>query len=378
MRRKIRIFIMVVFFFSLYYGMNYYVYRSMLRGMDPGESLLWVIRGGFFLIGSLFVINQFLKRKTSIYWISHYGNLWLGFISIAIGAFLIRDVVMFFFRGAGEAVIAASTVIAMILAVGASVYSVYNGRGLPVIRKIRIFSPKLKKGERITVTQLTDIHIGYFSSKEWLRETVKKANAIKSDVTVLTGDIIDDPYKHIQDYAPILGELEAEKGVYAIIGNHELYTGVEEFHAFMEEAGIRTLRNERVKVDQNLTVYGIDDFFKGTYYKSTMKLSEILADSDAERFNLLLAHQPVKFPEAVKLGMDLQLSGHTHGGQIPPLEWIVKFYFKYPWGLYKEEDAHIYTSPGTGVWGPSMRFLSKNEITRFEIRGIGEDEKEGK
>ncbi len=364
MSKKLNILAMGLFFTALYFGMNYYVYRSILRGMNTPEAGLWLLRGVFIVVGSFFIFGMFLRKKPYIHRIAYSGNFWLGLLSIAISVFLIRDLAYLFM----DFDLGTSTVMASGVSIVVVLYSFYNGTRVPVVREVTIPSSKIKTpSQGFTVTQLTDIHIGMITSKKWLRNTVQRTNELGSDIIVITGDLIDDKLSKIQDFMPILKELEAPKGKFTIIGNHEIYSGLKDYNEFVVKSGLTPLRNRKVTISKQLEIYGADDDTVEKYLGTPVNLQEILKDTDPQRFSLFLFHQPIRFEESVNLGVDLQLSGHTHSGQIPPLEWIIMFYFRYSKGLYKRKDAHIYTSPGTGVWGPPMRFLTKNEITKFHI-----------
>ena len=364
MSKKLSILAMGLFFTALYFGMNYYVYFSILRGLQVSEGILWILRGFFIVVASFFIFGMFLRKKPYIRNIAYIGYFWLGLLSIAISVYLLRDLAYLFL----DFDLALSTIIGFAITTLMVLYSFYNGRNTPVVREITIPSGKIQHPSKgFTVTQLTDVHLGMTVSKKWLRKIVKKTNELNSDIIVITGDLIDDKYDNIKDFMPILHELKAPGGKFTIIGNHEIYSGLKDYHQFVEKSGLTPLRNQKVTISKELEIYGVDDVTVEKYLGTPIHLSEILKDTDPNRFSLLLFHQPVRFSESVDLGVDLQLSGHTHNGQIPPLEWMIFFYFRYSKGLYKKQDAHIYTSPGTGVWGPPMRFFTKNEITRFHI-----------
>lgn len=364
MSKKLNIVLMGLFFTGLYLAMNYYVYRSLLRGLHISGPMLNLIRILFLLAGSCFILGMFLRKKPYIHTVAYIGNFWLGLLSIAISVFILRDLGYGLFRfDLGLSTYGATGITAL-----STAYAFYNGTRAPVVREITIPTEKIPPSSKeITITQLTDVHIGMLTSKGWLRRLVKKTNALGSDIIVITGDLTDDKHQKIKKFAPILKELKAAKGKYTIIGNHEIYSGLKDYHRFVTSSGLTPLRNRKITISDHLELYGADDVTVEKYLNTPVDLQEILKDTDPNRYSVLLFHQPVRFEQATALGVDLQLSGHTHNGQIPPLEWLITFYFKYSNGLYQKGKAHIYTSPGTGVWGPPMRFLSKNEITRFRI-----------
>lgn len=364
MSKKLRIIGLGLFFWVLYMGMNYYVYRSVLRGLEVSEGIKALLGGIVIVVAMSFIFGMFLRGKPYIHGIAYIGNLWLGMLSIAISLFLIRDLLYLFwdFNLGGSTILFSTGTIAAVL------YAFYNGTRVPRVREVTIPSSKINSPkEEITITQLSDVHVGILTSKKWLKKIVEKTNELQSDIIVITGDLTDDKMERIPEFLPILRELQAPMGKFTIIGNHEVYHGLKKYYEFTTESGLTPLRNKKVVLSEQLELYGVDDVTVEKYLQTPVKLEETLVDVDPSRYSVLLFHQPVRFTQAVDLGIDLQLSGHTHNGQIPPLEWIIGLYFRYPKGLYQKGEAHIYTSPGTGVWGPPLRFASKNEITRFRI-----------
>jgi predicted MPP superfamily phosphohydrolase len=173
--------------------------------------------------------------------------------------------------------------------------------------------------------------------------------------------------------APIAG-LRARHGVYFVTGNHEYYSGVDAWLAELTRLGVRVLRNERVEIgggDASFDLAGIDDWSsRGMAPGHGPDLPRALDGRDPARELVLLAHQPRAVHEAAARGVGLQLSGHTHGGQIWPWGFAVRLQQPYVLGLSREGRTHIYVSPGTGYWGPPMRLGTRGEITRVILRAV--------
>jgi len=222
-----------------------------------------------------------------------------------------------------------------------------------------------------SIVQITDIHIGPTLGRAFLEDVVQKVNALVPDVVAITGDLVDASPEAIGDAVSVLGELRARHGVYFVTGNHEYYAGVEPWMGFLEKLGIRVLRNERVTIgDANASfdLAGIDDFSsRGMAAGHGPDLPAALAGRDPSRELVLLAHQPRAVVEAAALGVGLQLSGHTHGGQIWPWKYLVYLQQPFVAGLGREKDTWIYVSCGTGYWGPPFRLGAPPEITRVVL-----------
>jgi predicted MPP superfamily phosphohydrolase len=168
-------------------------------------------------------------------------------------------------------------------------------------------------------------------------------------------------------FAEIVRTLSAKHGVYAVTGNHEFYAGVQHFFEFCRTAKVRILANEHVTLAGELQLAGVHDHRGSMLQAMRPDLDAALQGADPNKPTILLSHQPLDFKKAVRIGVGLQLSGHTHAGQIPPMDLIVKFYYDYPWGLYRHQDSYIYTTCGTGTWSPPMRLLSRNEIVAITL-----------
>lgn len=236
----------------------------------------------------------------------------------------------------------------------------------PVVEvKIPRLPPSL---EGLTVVQLSDVHIGPVLGAPWLAPIVDKVNGLKPDLVVITGDLVDGSVRQLSEHVAPLGRLKARFGKYFVTGNHDFYSGADPWCAHLRQLGFRVLRNEIDAVGDGggaIQLVGIDDY----YTTGGLSVGRRLAPRiDRDRSSILLAHQPRSIGDAEAMGVDLQISGHTHGGQIYPVAELVRITTPYVAGLYRHDaQTQIYVSRGTGFVGPPMRFAAPAEVTRLVL-----------
>ncbi|MDQ7004889.1 MAG: metallophosphoesterase [Ghiorsea sp.] len=226
--------------------------------------------------------------------------------------------------------------------------------------------------QKLKIVQFTDLHIGPMIKKEYVETLVQQMNALDADMIVMTGDLVDGSVARLKhDVAP-LARLKAKYGKFFVTGNHEYYSGAEDWIAEMQRLGFIVLLNEHqlIEVDgAKLLMAGVTDYradrHLASHQTSPKKAMENAPDADVK---ILLAHQPKSIFEAAEVGFDLQISGHTHGGQYYPWNFIAKMANPYIKGLHLHDDkTWIYVSPGTGYWGPPIRLGNEPEITLIKL-----------
>jgi len=255
-------------------------------------------------------------------------------------------------------------------------FSLWNGLRQVAVKPLTVMLNRLPKSlDGLKIVQITDLHIGPIIGGEWLRQIVDKVNALKPDIIVVTGDLVDGSIERLGHLVAPIADLTAPLGVYFITGNHEYYHGVEPWCAHLAGLGLRVLRNERVSIvagaeRDSFDLAGVDDWSSRRFSDQGPDLTKALAGRDPDKALVLLAHQPAAIDEAAAHGVDLQLSGHTHGGQIWPFNYAVYLQQPYLEGLHRHRDtsSQIYVSSGTGFWGPPMRFGTSSEITDITLR----------
>jgi predicted MPP superfamily phosphohydrolase len=210
--------------------------------------------------------------------------------------------------------------------------------------------------DRYTIVQLTDVHVGSLIGRDFVAEVVRRVNALAPDLVVITGDLVDGPLAELRAAVEPLRDLRARDGVYAITGNHEYYWQPEPWLRELGALGLRVLRNEHVTVGRVLELAGTDDPVGGE------DLARAVAGRDPALPLVLLAHRPRTVAKALNAGVDLQLSGHTHGGQLLPWGWLARIWDPKVAGLARFGPTWLYVSQGTGYWGPPLRVGTHCEI----------------
>ena len=226
--------------------------------------------------------------------------------------------------------------------------------------------------EGFTVAQITDIHVGPTIKQHYLQAIVRKVNALEADMVAITGDLVDGKVHELADHVAPLAQLRSRHGSFFFTGNHEYYSGAHAWMAELRRLGVRVLMNEHVVLQQNqaaVVLAGVADFHADRFdpsHRSDPHAAIAGAPLDAG-VRLLLAHQPRSAFEAAKAGFDVQLSGHTHGGQFWPWNLFVPLQQPFTAGLRRLQDLWVYTSRGTGYWGPPKRFGAPSEITLLRL-----------
>ena len=232
------------------------------------------------------------------------------------------------------------------------------------VEKVTVTTPKLASG-KITIAQLSDMHVGAMLGDTYLDRIVAKLNELQPDIIVATGDIVDGQGDDLHALARHFQTLKPPKGAYAIIGNHEFYAGLEHSLRFLNNAGFTVLRGESVATG-GIMLAGVDDPSAGSLAQDfSADMRKALITAHQNTFIVLLKHQP---RIADDIPFDLQLSGHIHGGQIFPIAFITRLVYGVDAGLTQLTGGRLlYTSRGAGTWGPPIRIFAQPEITLITI-----------
>ena len=235
--------------------------------------------------------------------------------------------------------------------------------------RVVIKSPKIpEKVGNLRIVQISDVHLGLIMGEWRLERILREVRRAKPDILVSTGDLLDGQINDISRMAGKIGGIRTPYGKYAVTGNHEFYAGLGRSLGFTEEAGFTVLRGEKLEIPGLIIIAGVDDVTANRFGQhGRISEKQLLSDLPGDRFVVLLKHRPL-----VEIGseglFDLQLSGHTHGGQIFPFSLIIKLLYPIDKGLLPLWDrAFLYVNPGCGTWGPPMRFLVPPEVTIIDL-----------
>jgi predicted MPP superfamily phosphohydrolase len=259
-----------------------------------------------------------------------------------------------------------------------SAYGAFAARARKVVEKVIVpitgLPPQL---DGLTIVQLSDVHAGMFMREPQMLEYARIANSLKPDIIALTGDFVATTSDQVESFMRAMSSLEARYGVFGCLGNHDIFTRSEEAvaHSFAK-AGFKLLRNKNEIIDiegAKLNIIGVDFLFGTRATAST--LDHVLAELSLEGTTVLLQHAPQLFPQAAKFGIDLTLSGHTHGGQIALTigDIIIapaRFSTMFLAGLFKIDNSHLYVNRGLGTTGPPIRINAPPEITHITLRAV--------
>ncbi|MFE5943753.1 metallophosphoesterase [Streptomyces sp. NPDC056480] len=261
-------------------------------------------------------------------------------------------------------VVGGAAVAAAVGTVGYGTYGVLRG---PRVKRVTVPLAKIPRavhGYRIAV--VSDIHLGPILGRAHTQRIVDAINSTQPDLIAVVGDLVDGTVENLGSAAEPLARLRARHGSFFVTGNHEYFSGADAWVDHVRELGLRPLRNERVEVAAGFDLAGVDDI-AGESEGQGPDFGRALGDRDRARAAVLLAHQPIVVHDAVRHGVDLQLSGHTHGGQLWPGNYLAELANPTVAGLERYGDTQLYVSRGAGAWGPPVRVGAPSDITIVEL-----------
>lgn len=358
------------------YSLIHAIFFLRLRVLLVGRAFSQAVALCFFLLMILAPIGVRLLERSGHEVLARYAAWiaypWMGFIFLSFMAFLLAGVFSLLSRlinallhthiptlaGPG----ATLAIIGIVLAV--CVYGYFEARDIR-IERITIKTAKLPENvERVKIAQISDVHLGLLVRAKRLKSIVEKIQSENPDILVSTGDLVDGTFHKADKINGLMLQLRPPLGKYAVTGNHEYYAGLDDSIEFTRGMGFKMLRGETETLADTLNIAGVDDPVAGMGAEENRLLS---SSSQNGLFTLFLKHRP-EVKESSKGLFDLQLSGHTHRGQIFPFRLIVKRVYPMLDGRYDVgKGSTLYTSRGTGTWGPPMRVLAPPEVTIIEL-----------
>lgn len=366
-------------FFTLYGGMHLYLFLKIRSAFAPGIYASIMLGLFMLLMTSAPVLIRVLVHEgheISARVLAYTGYTWMAAIFLyfcisisidilnavprVIGVLINMDLSLFMPRPR------TAFIISSLMSIAICTYGYFEARDIR-IERLTMETTKLPVGmDRLRIVHISDVHLGLIVREDRLRRIVDIVKSATPDILVSTGDLVDAQLNNLSGLADILADIEPIYGKYAITGNHEYYAGVEKALEFTRQAGFTILRNGAVK--GVIAIIGVDDP-EGVQMGVETPIDEagLLRGVSGDGFKILLKHRPVIVHESLGL-FDLQLSGHTHRGQIFPFTYLSAISYPMSAGRYDlPKGSVLYVSRGTGTWGPAIRFLAMPEVTVIDL-----------
>jgi len=335
--------------------------------------------GVLLLVSAIAIPASMMTRRMPPPWSQRLA--WLGFT--LMGAFssmvlltLLRDVILLGFGWLvpDPAALARISAQAVVILTGvATLLGLFNARRRAAVVEVDVSVANLPAQlHGFSIAQISDVHVGQTIRHGYVNAIVETVNSLQPDVIAITGDLVDGSVQQLAPHVAPLGSLRARHGAYFVTGNHEYYSGAQAWVQELRRMGLTVLMNEHVILEHqgaNLVLAGVTDYSAHHFNRAERSDPEAAlrgAPADAGA-RILLAHQPRSAMAAAAAGYDLEISGHTHGGQFWPWNLFVRFQQPFTAGLARLENMWVYTSRGTGYWGPPKRLGAPSEITRIRL-----------
>lgn len=365
----------------IYFFFNYYIYTRGLQAFSISPSWRRTYIIAFWLVVSCFVIGEILEHtRSSLFseWIYRIGAFWLAFMLYFALTLLVFDVIRllnYFFHFLPEMTrllrfsLGLGTVAFVSCLVLAGHINALNTR----VREISLTIPKKITGSHeMKIVMASDIHLGALIGENREAKFVRIVNAQKPDLVLLCGDLVDGDIASVlrKNLGKHLHEIKSGMGVFAIPGNHEYIGGIQKTLPYLESINIKELRDKVLVLPNGVQVVGRDDRDNRQMGEENRRktLKELMVGVDKSFPVIVMNHQPFNLEEAVTEGADLHLSGHTHHGQLWPLNYITKAVFELSWGYLKKGNTNFYVSSGFGSWGPPVRIGNSPEVVVFNLK----------
>ena len=378
--------VIIIISILIFGGVNYYI---GLRGWQGVGSLIpflnnkvyWVL---FWVVALSFILARLPERflpAVALNYLNLIGGYWMAAMLYLLIILPIVDIIKFAARkwgfiprGISENTIIKtySGVLIVLLLLGILIYGTLNARNIKVVHYELDIPKRAGSLKELKIAMVSDLHLGTVVDNSRLSKMVDKINELQPDIIFMAGDMVDDkvgPFVK-QNMGETLKRLKAKYGVYAVTGNHEYYGGdALEIIKNLEASGVNVLTDKYVKINDSFYVAGREDIAVESYYKRNRKpLSSILSEADKALPIILIDHTPNNLKEPMENGVDLQVSGHTHRGQLFPSQYITEKLFEVDWGYLKKNNLNVVVSSGMGTWGPPIRIGNSSELVEINLR----------
>jgi len=382
----------VIIFSVVWTAVNLYVVGRPLKALGVPRRWARVIRVVVLLLAFSYVLGRLWQRAGAPEVPGHAlvlaGVWWIGVVCVTLTVFLMVEPVralVLALRGRPRRIRALWRLVlspwsrplvlaTLALCLAVVVHAALAGHALPRVTRLEVVAPPGKTLSRaVKIVLVSDLHMGRLVGREDVAAVVDLVNGLEPDLVVLTGDLVDESSSYVDEALPELGRLRARLGTFAVTGNHEIHSHLGSFVPRMEGLGIKVLRQSRVRLDgRGITLAGVDDpraLAARGGPEPEAALDEATRGAPVGDFLVLLSHRPLLAERAAARGVNLMLSGHTHGGQLPPFQLVVKMVNDgFLAGSYRvARDCTLYVSSGAGTWGPRMRLFSHSEIVEIKV-----------
>jgi predicted MPP superfamily phosphohydrolase len=367
----------------LYAAINYYILKRGLQALAEAGIYRTVFLYFFLFLMTSYpagrILEQFFRNSVTEYLVI-IGAFYLAIMVYALLFLIMIDVLRLgnhlfhFFPSVIEKNPLKSAEIITYVISAIIIITVFVGHLNTLFPRIHTLDVSIEKPangiEKLTAVVVSDVHLGTVIQANHLERIVNKINQINPDIVFMPGDIVDEDVAPVieQNMAETIRKLNPRYGIYAVTGNHEYFSGVEEAVAYLEKAGIRVLQDDFVKVADAFYVIGRKDRMAERMAGGRKKLKDIMEGIDQSLPLIMMDHQPYELDQAKENGVDLQLSGHTHHGQLFPFNYITSAVYELSWGYLKKVTTHYYVSCGVGTWGPPVRTCSRPEVVQIRVK----------
>lgn len=366
-----------IIFFSfallVWIGVNIYLYNSLKHFFcsDVSRKIFLAV---YIFLSLSFVLGRFLEKYSytaSVVPITA-GSVFFAFVLYAFIGSAAIDLLNLIFKLSGRGIlcpIKIKAVAVVVFSTAVCTAGFINSFNFAV-RELVIYTEKNISADEFKIAYASDLHLGHIVGKRKLSFLVEKFNEFSPDAVILGGDTIDE------DIEPVrrkrlnrkLSQIKSRYGTFAVLGNHEYIGGVDEAREYLNSNGIKLLEDSMVALPEGVVIAGRDDLMRNSYTGSKRKsISDIITVPQPDKFTILVDHQPKNLDEAEKHAIDLQLSGHTHHGQMFPFNFITSAIYEVSTGYVKRGKTSYYVSSGFGTWGPPVRLFRRPEIVLIRI-----------
>ena len=367
-----------IIFLSIYFILNYYVGKVIFKAFNNIFNIpTLVFRIIFWTLASSYILSTLLNKYLPynlIAFFSLIGSYWLILLMYSLLTFPILGLVNFILKKSSifnNKVHIIETILMTLIFISILIIGTYNARN-SYVKSFDINIEKLNQKESLNIVMVSDIHLGNIVKNDRLKSMVTEINKLNPDLIIIAGDIIDSDFKIFlnNNMAVEFSNLKSKYGTFATLGNHDIFTRKEsDIVDILKENSVTVLRDEVALVDNKFYIIGRDDITVNSISDtSRANLGELTKDLDKSKPLIVIDHNPKYINESLNTDIDLQLSGHTHRGQIFPANLITNSIFEVDYGYLKKDNLNVVVSSGYGTWGPPLRVGSRSEIIQIKLK----------